>query len=69
MISFWISVMPPKIGSTHLSRQSSESWRKQRTGTPAGRGRLHLVSAIRGVRATFDQRAVPGAIEAGYGEC
>jgi hypothetical protein len=27
MISFWISVVPPKIDWTRLSRQSSQSWR------------------------------------------
>ena len=28
MISFWISVVPPKIDGTRLSRQSSQSWRR-----------------------------------------
>ena len=28
MISFWISVVPPKIDCTWLSRQSSQSWRR-----------------------------------------
>ena len=28
MISFWISVVPPKLDWTRLSRQSSQSWRR-----------------------------------------
>ena len=28
MISFWISVVPPKIDWTRLSRRSSQSWRR-----------------------------------------
>jgi hypothetical protein len=51
MISFWISVVPPKIDWTRLSRQNSQLWRRAAAGVPAVQGGLHLVSASRGVHA------------------
>ena len=52
MISFWISVVPPKAGWTWLSRQSSQSWRRAAGWVLLiGQGGLHRVSAGRSGRA------------------
>ena len=48
MISFWISMAPPKIGWTWLSRQSSQSWRRTADYRSAGHGGLYLIIASRG---------------------
>jgi hypothetical protein len=53
MISFWISVVPPKIDWTRPSRQSSQSWRRAADWYSAGQGGLHRVSASRGVRGAI----------------
>jgi hypothetical protein len=60
MISFWISVVPPKIDGTRLSRQSSRSWRRV-ADSFSGRSKagLHLVDASRGVRAARSGRRSP----------
>ena len=39
MISFWISVVPPKIDWTRLSRRAHNRDGQQRTSAPAGQGR------------------------------
>ncbi len=49
MISFMISVVPPKICWTRLSHHSSHNrGGERRTGVPAVQGGLHLISASRG---------------------
>ena len=47
MISFWISVVPPKIDWKRLSPGAHNRGGEQRTGVRAGQGGLHLVSAGR----------------------
>jgi hypothetical protein len=62
MISFWISVVPPKIYCTRLSvdglisADAHNLGGEQRTGAGAGQGGLHLISASRGVRAVRSGR-------------
>ena len=51
MISFMISVVPPKIDWTRLSRRAHNRAGEQRNCAPAGQAGLPLVSASRGVRA------------------
>ena len=51
MISFMISVAPPKIDCTRLSRKSSQSCRSRGLMLPPVKAGLPLVSASRGVRA------------------
>jgi len=71
VISFMISVVPPKIGWTRLSRRDGE----QRTGAPVGRGGLQLIRASRGVRVgragmpsrAWDRLAAPQPPEPGRG--
>jgi hypothetical protein len=50
MISFMISMVPPRIGWTRLSPRALNRGGEQRTGVPAGQGGLRLVSASCGVR-------------------
>jgi hypothetical protein len=57
MISFMISVVPPKIDWTRLSRQNLQSCRRAADSAP--KARLHLVSASRGVRAAQSGRRSP----------
>jgi len=54
MIVFMISDVPPKIGWTRLSHQSSHNrGGERRTGVPAVQGGLHLISASRGARGAI----------------
>jgi hypothetical protein len=59
MISFWISVVPPKLDWTRLSRQSSTFAAESSGLVPAGQGGLHPVSASRGVRPVRSGRRSP----------
>ena len=60
MISFWISVVPPKIDWTRLIRQSTQSCRRAADSfSRRSKAGLYLVNASRGVRAAGSGRRSP----------